>query len=176
MIRLLGWGGEAASTRATSRGFVPQLETLDGRVMPSVTVAGIKGEFTLASGPGVAAQQRIEAPAPADQYSLNVATAPVHLPGSGEAGFVSVAGTWGEGKTVKIDFCVADPGVAAQVSTVAPAPAVGLVATPAGPDGANSATAPVHVHGSGDSDFHRDGRTWFEPAKTDKDKFEPHYA
>jgi hypothetical protein len=135
MIRLLGWGGEAASTGST-RGFVPQLETLDGRVLPSVTVAGIKGEFTVASGPGVAAVVSLAPPpgaglvaAPVDQFSLNGATAPVHVPGSGEAGFVSVAGTWGEGKKVKIDFCVADPGVAA----------------PAGADGASGSGGTAQV-------------------------------
>ena len=76
---------------------------------------------------------------------------------------------------VKIDFEVADPGVPVQVSTV-PAPAAGLLAAPADPGGATGATAPVHVHGSGVSGFDRVGGIWVDPAKTDKDKFEPYYA
>jgi hypothetical protein len=112
MIRLLGWGDEAVPPRAAAaRGFVPQLETLDGRVVPS---------------------------------------------------------------RVKIDFCLADTGVPAQLSTVTPVPAVSLVAAPAGQDGANALTGLVNVPGSGEAGFDRVGATWFDVQKTDKDKFEPY--
>ena len=106
MVRLLGWGDEAAAPRAaTARGFVPQLETLGERVVP---VANIKWGEALVSGSGVAAEQRIESPppdvvllgAPADPSGANGAAAPVHVQGGGESGFVPAGGTeWNLVKT-----------------------------------------------------------------------------
>jgi hypothetical protein len=183
MIRLLGWGGESVPPRAAARGFVPQLETLDGRVVPSVSVAGIKGELTLASGPGVAVQQRIESPpdvvllgAPGDPSDEDGAAAAAHVPGSGEAGFHRDGGTWYDiAKTDKDKF---EPyltrgdfapgsgsGVAVQQRIESPPPAVGLVAAPASPEGADGLTAPVHLPGSGEAGFDRVAGTLGEGKK-----------
>jgi hypothetical protein len=78
--------------------------------------------------------------------------------------------TWSVGKKVKIDFAVANPDVPAQVSTLPP-PAVGVAPPPADAD---AAAGLVRVPGR--AGFDRGGGHGFDPAKTDKDKFEPYYA
>ena len=72
---------------------------------------------------------------------------------------------------IKMDFAVANPDVPAHVSTLPP-PAVGLAPAPGG---AGEAAGLVQLPG-GESGFDRGGGDWIDPAKTDKDKFEPYYA
>lgn len=106
MVRLLGWGDGAVSPRVSAApGFVPQLEALDGRVVPSHT-GKVKIDFAIAN-PDVPAHVSTLPPPAAD---LAAAPAPpdgttglVHFPGSGEAGFEHV---WvgGAGR----DFAAAD--------------------------------------------------------------------
>jgi hypothetical protein len=116
MIGLLGWGEEGAAPRAAARGFVPQLEVLDGRVLPS-HFGNVKIDFALASGPGVAVQQMTESPpgvsllaSPVNPDGASGHTGPVHVLG-GEGGFdpVSVGGV---GQETPISMARASPVLA----------------------------------------------------------------
>lgn len=158
MIRLLGWGDEAVPPRAAAaRGFVPQLEALDGRVVPS----GVKIDFCLADT-GVPPQVSTVTPPP-DVVLLGApaspgGAAPVQVPDA--AGFHRVGDVGLEfTKTDKDKF---EPYKVKMTDILTRRPIGGDVL----------ATAPVHV--PGEAWFDRAGGTDFEVLKTDKDKFEPY--
>lgn len=100
MTRLLGWRDEVGPRREAARGFVPQLEALDGRVMPSVFGKSIKGDYTVASGPDVPAQVRdVSPPAAVLLTASDAAAGPVgvvHLAADGD-GLFDPIGVPGDG-------------------------------------------------------------------------------